>query len=294
LIPSRVAALLMLAAMAGAFVPAVAAQGDQTNARIFIQTAERAKEIALEFIERARSSGTDVSAALGLVEEGGRLLAQAKAAYDRGDYDSAAADARLAQTRFRDALKMLGPEKATIEQEAEARLREAIERARERIQKVREALASSTEITDELEQIRRKLYEAEGLLKEAESILGADVENSSEAARKTAQAEKLVSEAFVMLKQASGAPNRHRIEAFLKNMEKEIQKLRNDLEQMARRGIRIDDLRSLLDTAEGLLKTAQGKASDGDLNGALSDIEQVRNIIEQVRREVSGRQRHGP
>ena len=289
LVERKAAALLIMAVMVAACAPPVTAGGDQTKAKMFIQIAEKAREIALEFIERAKAAGKDVSLAAGLVEEGSNLLDRARAAYERGDYDSAAVDAKSAQEKFREAMKALGPETPSIEEQAaKARLLEAIGRARERIRRVREALSSSTEITGSpRDQIDAKLTQAEGPLSEAESILGTNVKNASEAARKLAQSEKLISEAFVMLKQASHQPNMHRIEAFLKNLEREISRLRGELEKLAMRGVSVDDLEALLGKAESLVTSARGKASNGDLSGVLSDIQQAREIMQHVRREIA-------
>lgn len=292
--PNKLVAILILTAVVGGFVSPVFALGDQTKAKTFIQTAEKASEITLEFVERARSSGTDVSRALSLVEEGNILLTQAKAAYDEGDYDSASIDAIIAQIRFRDALRTLGSERSSIEKEDRARLIEAIERARERIQRTREIL-DATDVGESLKgQMKTKLDQAEELLRKAESILESDIGNISAAAREMAQAEKLIAEAFIVLEQASQVPNKHRIEAFLENMEKEIQRLRDDLEKLAMKGIVVDDLKSLVDAAESLLRSARGKTSDGDLVEILSDIHQARRIIEQVREQAFKRQRQGP
>jgi len=294
LVERKVAALLIMAVVLAACAPPVTAGGDQTKAKMFIQVAEKAREIALEFIERAKAAGKDVSLAASLVEEGSNLLDRARAAYERGDYDSAAADAKSAQEKFREALKASGPETPSIEeQEAKPRLLEAIERARERIGRVREALSSSTEISESLRrQIDSKLSQAEGLLSEAESILRTDVKSASEAAQRMAQAEKLISEAFVALKQASHGPNMHRIEAFLNNLEREISKLGGELEKLAKRGVNVDDLKVLLTNAESLVESARGKASNGDLSGSLSDIQQAREIMQQVRTEMA--KRHKP
>lgn len=293
LAPNKLVAILILTAVVGGFVSPVFALGDQTKAKTFIQTAEKASEITLEFVERARSSGTDVSRALSLVEEGNILLTQAKAAYDEGDYDSASIDAIIAQIRFRDALRTLGSERSSIEKEDRARLIEAIERARERIQRTREIL-DATDVGESQGQMKTKLDQAEELLRKAESILESDIGNISAAAREMAQAEKLIAEAFIVLEQASQVPNKHRIEAFLENMEKEIQRLRDDLEKLAMKGIVVDDLKSLVDAAESLLRSARGKTSDGDLVEILSDIHQARRIIEQVREQAFKRQRQGP
>jgi len=288
------ATLLIIAMVVAACILPVGARGDQTKAKVFIQVAEKAMEIAVELIERAKADGKEVSPAVHLVDEGSNLLARAKAAYDRGDYDSAAAEAKLAQERFRDALRALGPERPSIdEREATARLLEAIKRARERIQGVRDALTSSAEIGGNLrEQISSKLSQAERLLDDAESILKTNAKNASEAARRLAQAEKLISEAYVMLKHASHEPNKHRIDAFLKNLERDISKLIDELTKLKKRGVKVDDLIDLLNRADSLVRSARDKATGDDLDGALTDIQQARDITQQVRREIA--KRHKP
>jgi len=294
LVERRAAVLLIMAVVVAACAVPVAAGGDQTKAKTFIQIAEKARGIALEFIERAKATGKEVSMAATLVEEGSILLNKARAAYEKEDYDPATADAKLAQEKFRDALKALGPETpSTEEQEAKTQLLEAIERARERIRRVREALSNSTGITEGLRgEIRAKLDQAEGLLNEAESALKSNAKNTSDAARRLAQAEKLISEMFVLLKHASHEPNRHRVEAFLRNMEKEISRLRDELEKLAKRGVKVEDLTNLLSKAESLVRSAQDKAAKDDLDGALTDIQQAGEVTQQVRREIA--KRHKP
>jgi len=294
LVQRKAAALLIMAVIVAASLQPVTARGDQMKAKVFIEMAEKGREIALELIERAKAAGKEVSMVVGLVQEGNSLLDKARAAYEEGDYDSAAADAKSAQEKFREALKALGPETPSIEeQEAKVRLLEAVDRAGERVRRVREALSSSTEVNGSLRgQIDAKLNQAEGSLSEAESILKTNVKNASEAARTLAQAEKLISEAFVMLKHASHVPNMHRIQAFLKNLEQEISRLRGELEKLEKRGVNIDDLKGLLGEAESQVNSARGKASNGDLSGVLSDIQQAREIIQQVRREIA--KRHKP
>jgi len=294
LVQRKAAALLIIAVILAACAPPVTARSDQTKAKMFIQVAEKAREVALEFIERAKAAGIDVSLASSLVEEGSNLLDTARAAYEGGDYDSAVVDAKLAQEKFRDALRALAPEEPSIEeQEVKPRLIEAIERAGERIGRVREALSSSTEISESLRgQIDSKLSQAEELLSEAESILKTNVKSASEAAQRMAQAEKLISEAFVLLKQASHKPNIHRIEAFLNNLEREISKLGGEVEKLAKRGVNVDDLKILLSNAETLVGSARDKSAGDDLSGALSDIQQAREIMKQVRMEIA--KRHKP
>ena len=74
LVQRKAAALLIMAVIVAACAPPVTASGDQTKAKMFIQVAEKAREVAFEFIERAKASGIDVSLASSLVEEGSNLL----------------------------------------------------------------------------------------------------------------------------------------------------------------------------------------------------------------------------
>lgn len=282
---------LIIAVIVASYAVPVSAQGDQTKAKMFLQIAEKAREIALQFAEKAKADGKDVTAAMSLIEDGTSLLNQAKAAYDKGDYDLAAAQARKAQENFRDALEALGPEKPSTE-ENEKRLLEEIERARRRIVTIRGALSNSTEIGQDMrEQINSKLGQAEGLLNEAESLLKSNVKDTPEAARRLAQAEKAIAEAFSLMKLASKEPNKHHMDIYLKNLEQEILRLRNKLEKLEKKSVKVDDLRDLLNKAEGLVNSAQDKASKDDLPGALADARSARELVENVRGEIVKRSR---
>ncbi|MGQ9543840.1 MAG: hypothetical protein ACUVTM_07145 [Candidatus Bathyarchaeia archaeon] len=252
----------------------------QTKARIFIEIAEKAKSIAVELIERARASGEDTASREALVNEGDTLLSKAKEAYGKEEYDSAAADARLAQSKYRDALKGLGP---LMEGNVKERLTEAIQRARARIIRVREAISSSTEVREALrEEALKKLDQTEQMLSEAESILRSGVQNVSEAARKLAQAEKTLSEAFTILRKVSQGPNKHRVEVHLRKLEQEILRLKVGVERLERRGVKaelLSELRNLLEMAEDLVRSAKVKVDSGDLAGALADMKEVDIIM---------------
>lgn len=292
LVRRDVAALLIVAMIVATYAASVTAQGDQTKAKMFLQIAENAKEAALEFVESAKAGGKDVTAAVFLIGVGSNLLDQAKVAYEKGDYDSVVARARMAQEMFRDAFQALSPEKPSAE-ENEVRLLEAVERARRRILRIREVLSNSTEIAQDLRaQINSKLNQAEGVLNEAESFLKSNVKDASEAARKLSQAEKVIAEVFVLMKYASKESSKHHMEAFLRDLERDISRLRDELEMLEKKGVKVDDLNHQLDQAVNLVKNAQEKASKDDLVGALADGKSAGEIVENVKGEIVNR--HGP
>lgn len=286
-ISRRVVAFLVFTILMLTFVSPIAAQGDEAKAKVFIQIAEKAREVALQLIERAKAAGEDVSAATLMFDQGSTFLNRAREAYQDKQYDAALANARLSQEEFRDAMKSLRSEPLSLELN-KTRLLEAIGRARERIKKVNDAMSNSTEIDTGLkEQISGKLKQSEVLLNEAESILGTGVKNASEAAHKLAQAEKLISEAFVLLRQASHKPKIQRAEATLKALEREISRLEADLDRLEKRGVKVDGLRERLADARNLVQSAEEKASHGNVSGALADIQQAREITQQVRKEIA-------
>jgi hypothetical protein len=292
LVRRDVAALLIVAMIVATYAASVTAQGDQTKAKMFLQIAENAKEAALEFVESAKAGGKDVTAAVFLIGVGSNLLNQAKVAYEKGDYDSVVARARMAQEMFRDAFQALSPEKLSAE-ENEVRLLEAVERARRGILRIREVLSNSTEIAQDLRaQINSKLNQAEGVLNEAESFLKSNVKDASEAARELAQAEKVIAEVFVLMKYASKESSKRDMEAFLRDLERDISRLRDELEMLETKGVKVDDLNHQLDQAANLVKNAQEKASKDDLVGALADGESAGEIVENVKGEIVNR--HGP
>ena len=285
------AALLIVAMIVATYAASVTAQGDQTKAKMFLQIAENAKEAALEFAESAKAGGKDVTAAVFLIGVGSNLLNQAKVAYEKGDYDSVVARARMAQEMFRDAFQALSPEKPSAE-ENEVRLLEAVERARKRILRIREVLSNSTEIAQDLRaQINSRLNQTEGVLNEAESFLKSNAKDASEAARKLAHAEKVIAEVFVLMKYASKESSKHHMEAFLRDLERDISRLRDELEKLEKKGVKVDDLNHQLDQAVNLVKNAQEKVSKDDLVGALADGESAGEIVENVKGEIVNRHR---
>ena len=285
------AVFLIIAAMVASYAVPVSAQGDQTKAKMFLQIAEKAREIAIEFVEKARTEGKDVALATSLIEDGNYILNEAKKVYSEGNYDVAAAMAKLAQGIFRDSLETLGPERPSTE-ENEVRLREVIERTRRRILRIREALSNWTDIGQDLrEQINSKVNQAEGLLNEAELMLRSNGKDASEAARRLAQSEKTIAEAFSLMKLASKELNKYHMEIFLKGFEREILRLRNELEKLEKKGVKVDDLQDLLKEAEELVGGAREKASRDDLSGALADARIAGQIIEHVWKELVKRGR---
>ncbi|MEM3528272.1 MAG: hypothetical protein QXI59_08110 [Candidatus Bathyarchaeia archaeon] len=258
----------------------------QNRARIFINVAEKARSITAELIEKAKASGEDTASRMQLIDEGNNLLSRAKEAYDRGDYVSSATDARLAQSKYREAMRGLGPIGPLAEKNIRERLIEAIQRARERIKRIREIIASSTEIREELvKNALENVDQAEQLLNDAESIIRSGVQNASEAARKLAQAEKKMSMAFTFLKQASKEPNKHRLENYIKRLENQLSRLRDWVQRLRRMGVkddRLNEIQTLLEEAENLIKSALDKVASDKLAGALADIEKANEIMRQA------------
>jgi len=283
--------LFMAVTLVACLTPVEAQQDDQTKAEIFIRIAENVRNIALEFIKQANATGTGISVATAYIEEGNIILGQARAAYERGEYGLAVFHARMAQREFRNALRNLGPESPPAE-EQEEQLLEALKRARETILRIRSILSSSTGISQSLrEQISAKLDRAESLLKEADSLLRLDTGNTSEAAQKLDQSEKLIVESFMLLKYASEELNKQRMESFLSNLEREISKLRDELDKLKMAGINIDNLKGRLDTAARLIELARDKVSKDQLAEALLDIQQGREIVRQMWEEIAKHRR---
>ena len=277
----------MALTFAACLIPVEAQQDDQTEAKLFIQIAENVRNIVLESIKQANATGTDISVATAYVEEGNIILGQAKAAYERGEYSLAAFHARMAQREFRNALRNLVPESPPAE-EQEEQLLEALKRARETILRIRSTLSSSTGISQSLrEQINAKLDRAENLLNEADSLLRSRTGNTSEAAQKLDQSEKLIVESFMLLKYASEELNEQRMESFLSNLEEEIARLRDELSRLKMAGVNVDNPKARLDMAARLIELARNMVSEDQFAEALLDIQQVSEIVKQMWEEVA-------
>ena len=277
----------MAVILAACLIPAQAQQDDQTKAKIFIQIAENVRNIALEFVKQANVTSTAISVATAYIQEGNIILGQAIAAYERGEYSLAVFHARMAQREFRNALRNLGPESPPA-QEQEEQLLEALRRARETILRIRSALSSSTGISQSLrEEINAKLDRAESLLNEADSLLRLQTPNTSEAAHKLDQSEKLIVESFMLLKYASEELNEQRMESFLSNLEEEIARLRDELSRLKMAGVNVDNPKARLDMAARLIELARNMVSEDQFAEALLDIQQVSEIVKQMWEEVA-------
>jgi len=90
-----------------------------------------------------------------------------------------------------------------------------------------------------------------------------------------------------LLKYASEELNKQRMESFLSNLEREISKLRDELDKLKMRGINVDDLKGRLDTAARLIELARDKVSKDQLAEALLDIQQAREIVRQMWEEIA-------
>ena len=282
--------LFIAVTFAACLMPVEAQQDDQTKAKVFIEIAENVRGIALEFMKHADATGTDISLATAYIEEGNIILGQARAAYERGEYSLAVFHARMAQREFRNALRNLGPESPPVE-EQEEELLETLKRARETILRIRSTLSSSTGIDLNLrEQINANLDRAENLLNEADSLLRLQTGDTSQAALKLDQSEKLIVESFMLLKYASEELNKQRMESFLINLEEEIARLRDELGRLEMTGVNVDDLEVRLDMAARLIELARHMVSEDQLAEALLDIQQVSEIIRQMWEEIATHQ----
>ncbi len=91
------------------------------------------------------------------------------------------------------------------------------------------------------------------------------------------------------MKLASDEPDKHYLDAFLSNLEREIERLRSELLDLEKRGIDINGQRDLLNQAEELVKSAGDNASEGNLLGALAEARIARQLIEDVKGELARR-----
>ncbi len=292
---SQLAGLLIVAVLVTASIqPLAAGVPDQAKAQKFIEIAEDSGALASRLVDQAKSRGINVSTATVLIQEGDSLLAEAKTAFSKSDFVAAFERARLAQEKFRDAAKHLNLDEASAFHEKAEGLLEAIARARLRIKSIRETLASIT-LTPEnqglVSQIKSKLASAEDELANAEAAVRAEPAKASEAAIMLAQAEKNIAEAFVALTQLAHLANSHRAEAFLKEVEKHVQRLKEELARLAKRGVKVDDLNAQLATVEQLIAAARIKLKNGDINGALADIQQADQLLKAIQREIAKRQK---
>ncbi|MCS7116147.1 MAG: matrixin family metalloprotease [Nitrososphaerota archaeon] len=284
---------LLISSMIVPTFSAYATWQDQTKAEKFIEIAQHAYEIAIEFRERARSRGIDVTKADKMISEGEALLKEAKYYLEKGEYSKSFERANRAQERFREAIKSLNitpKEGREVEEERGRGILVAIERIEERIKRIKDVIAYIKETSENqryIEWVKGNLTEAENNLKDARAAL--EKRNVTRAAHLLGEANRNIEEAFRALRLISDWTIGWRIKNFFKGIEKLLDDVEKSIERLAKSGVKVDDLMKRLEEARKLIESAKDKLLVGDKKGALDDVKKAHDILKDILKDIAKR-----
>lgn len=287
----KIAGLLLASILILATIPtlyASAAQQEQTKAEKFIEIAEQAKEHADKLINKAKEGGVDVTAANNLMGEGTKLLNDAKDAFSKNDFQTAFSKARQAQEKFRDALRSLKTPAHEAAQERGRGILVAVDNAYERIQRLRDVIAKipvSPENEKPLSWAKLNLTQAENSLTDARNAIQKYEFNVDVAAKKLAEANKYISQAYAALKHI-GNRSLWRAESFLKGIEKHVEKVKERVNQLAEKGFNIQELQTKLTRVDELIQKARASALAGDKKATLAFIKEIDHLLHEITKET--------
>jgi len=291
-----VAGLLLLVTLFSSPLPAYADVANQSQAQALIQVAQNAQAVA-ERLLAAQPQGSETAGASTLISDGKTLLQEAQASYTQGDYATAILKATQAQEKFKQAIVSLtsansGQQRQSDEKEKGLGILVAIQRARERLDRIKSILASiQTSDTQALATIRNLLSDAETALDKAEAIIKSTPLKAQDAAKYLAQAEGDLGRAMGDLKQLAHAANARRGEGILKGLDNQVRVLEDQIDRAAKKGAKVDDLKTQLNQVQSLIDAARQKFASGDVAGAVAIIQQARQLIQVIRQALAAR--HG-
>ena len=278
---------------------------ERQRAELTIRSAQIALIKAESFINNTKTALTKANAAelakealdsaTALLNEAKSLLDEAKAYFEQGAYENATLKAMEAMRLCREAYRTLHesleekglvkPERPEVPEVQGRGILVAVNRSLERIERL-EALIGSKDVP---QQIIDNLAKAEGLLSIEEIRHLLDTGNVSEAAKRLAEAEKLIGQAYGLLHSTAKARIAERIEKYkLKVLEKleELGKAVNATAlSKALQGLGLRNIEELKKLVEDHVKEAKEKAKAG-IEKALQKLEEVREKLEELRKSL--------
>jgi len=273
------------------------------RAEKFVDLATRAKEKVdelMNFIEGIEDEIEIPQDIITLYEDGDDKLNDAKAELEKPkpDFELAVQLAEEAMNIFRDVYEQLHTfleeEEVTIESENEVEgLLEAIDRAGERISRVR-GLMGVTPLTEDAEDILEDLLgDAEDLLEDAVKAL--EDGNVSMAAHNLGDANKLISQAFVTLKKASGAIHSGKLKGFLTVIRKFYERVERLVKRAEEKGLGVSAYYDELHEGPKSIQSLIDKAEDEkDLEEAVAYLMEARMRLEKIQDEIRESMKGGP
>lgn len=291
----RLIAIMLTTTLALSLVPALslAAQMEAQRMRDYVTIAEKVRQEVSRVRGLAASSGLDTTGADALLREADALLADARAALDRNDLQTAAEKARLAQERYREVVRTLGRqlgERAEPTAERARALESAISRTEQRLQRIRELAGRMPDISPVLAaNVNNNLTIAERALASAKSFLSSSPPDVRSAAKSLGDANRALGQAMSSLQMAAQESQLRRAAQFLSSMMRTVEGLREQLSKASQQGIAVDDLQAKLAAVDPLLSGAKQKIDAGDARAAIENFKAVRNRILEIRQELAKR-----
>ncbi len=259
----------------------------------FIEVAERAQALIIQFRDTANAKGVDVSKVNVAITDGESLLEEAKERLAVDDPNGAVKKARDAMKKFVRAIKAFGD---NLEEDGDGlnrtdkrsqRVLRAVDRSKARIDRLDLILEKMVNMPPNLRaDVRQHLEAAEGALDKAIVAINSDPQNVRLAASSLADANNEMKDAFKSLREVAAWKNAQRLDRFVTNMEKRIETLQKRLDLFADRGIDVDEVNVKLTRIKALLESSQEKAKNGDMNGAIQDLRNVQRSLKQVQQEI--------
>jgi len=275
---------------------------EKQRAELTIRSAQIALFKAESFINYTKSALSKANAtelakealdsATTLLNNAKALLEEAKAYFDQGAYENATLKAMEAMRLCREAYRTLHesleekgfvkPERPEVPEVQGRGILVAVNRSLERIERLK-ALIGSKEVP---QQIIDNLAKAEGLLNisSIQQLLVAG--NVSEVARRLAEAEKLIGQAYGLFHSTVKAKVAERIEKYKSKVLEELGKAVNATAlNEALKGLGLKSFEELKSLVEDRVSEAKKDAKAG-IDKALQKLKEVRDKLEELRKSL--------
>ncbi len=292
----RLVAVGLLAIFLLSLAPAssMGAQADLQRANEFLSIAAKVRDEVTRVRNLVASRGVDTSSAEALIRDGDALLADARAAIDRNDPQAAMEKVRMAQERYRDAVRTMSRplvERAEVSAQERARsLDSAISRTQERIQRIRDVVGMTPNLPPSIAaNVNNNLTIAEKALGDARSALASSPPDTQAAAKGLGDASKALAQALSSLEKAANERQAKRAANFLASMMRIVDTIRGQLTRASQAGVAVDDLQNELNSVDSLLGDAKQKIDSRDTKGAIEDFKKARKLIVEIRQELARR-----
>jgi hypothetical protein len=278
---------------------------EKQRAELTLRSAETALSKAESFINYAKSALSKANAtglakealdnATALLDKAKSLLDEAKACLDKGAYEDATLKAMEAMRLCREAYRMLHnaleekglvkPERPEMPEVQGRGILVAVNRSLERIERLKALIGSK----DVPQQIIDNLAKAEELLNIEEIRHLLDTGNVSEAAKRLAEAEKLIGQAYGLFHSTAKAKVTERIEKYKTKVLEKLEELGKAVNATALnevlRGLGLKNFEELKKLVEDHVNKAKENAKAG-IEKALQKLEEVREKLEELRKSL--------